>query len=206
MKAVIVIGKNYTFDKMDFADAYVIGVDKGAILCYQNSIPMDMAIGDFDSITQEELAILKEVTQVRILNPIKDETDTKAAILQCKDCDEITILGGISGKRIEHFYANILLLKSFPKVKIKDDNSFIFTTTENVIISKLQYKYVSIFSLDENTFVTLNGFKYPLANYLMIPENPIGISNEILDSQAEISLSSGRVLIILSKNDNKEEV
>ena len=117
MNAVIVIGNNYKVNKDDFKDSYVIGADKGALFCAQNNIKMDIAIGDFDSIKSYEFEKIKSLTKVIKLNPIKDLTDTMEAINLVKNYDTITILGGIQGKRIEHFYANLLILKN------KDKNS-----------------------------------------------------------------------------------
>ena len=60
MKAVLVIGNNYTYDEKDFIDSYVIGVDKGALYCLKNHIKMDLAVGDFDSVNNSEYELIKE--------------------------------------------------------------------------------------------------------------------------------------------------
>lgn len=201
MKAAVVIGKNYTYDPVDFQDRFVVGVDVGSMLCIKNKIPMDIAVGDFDSITKDEYKELLHYCKVKKLNPVKDETDTLEAIDLCKNYDEILILGGITGNRIEHFFANYLLLAEDERIKIKDDNSFIFSCSKNIEIRQEVYKFVSIFSLDDDTKITLKGFKYPLNDYCLKCRNTIGISNEIIDKTANIEISSGRILVILSKDD-----
>jgi len=202
MKAVVVIGNNYSFNKDDFKDSYVIGVDRGALLCLENNIKMNIAVGDFDSISAEALDLLYKETNVIKLNPIKDETDTFEALKYCNGYDEIIILGGITGKRIEHFYANLLLLEQNTKIKIKDDNSLIFTTDKGVIIPKNEYKYISIFSLDDNTNISLQGFKYNLDYYNLKRINSLGVSNEVSDLIGKITLHNGRIIILCSKDDN----
>lgn len=202
MKAVLVIGKNYSFNNDDFLDSYVIGVDKGALLCLNNNVKMDIAIGDFDSISKSELELLYKETEVIKLNPIKDETDTSEALEYCNGYDDITILGGIMGDRIEHFYANLLLLEKNNKIKIKDNNSLIFTTSNDINLKKDVYKYISIFSLEDSTILSLEGFKYNLDSYHMKRLDPLGVSNEVIEAEAKIKIASGRVLIILSKDDN----
>lgn len=202
MKAVLVIGKNYSFNNDDFLDSYVIGVDKGALLCLNNNVKMDIAIGDFDSISNSELELLYKETEVIKLNPIKDETDTSEALEYCNGYDDITILGGIMGDRIEHFYANLLLLEKNNKIKIKDNNSLIFTTSNDINLKKDVYKYISIFSLEDSTILSLEGFKYNLDSYHMKRLDPLGVSNEVIEAEAKIKIASGRVLIILSKDDN----
>lgn len=200
MKAAVIIGKSYHLNQEDIENCFVVGVDKGALFCQENGIPMDIAVGDFDSITEEEFKRLHAARIIR-LNPVKDETDTKEAVLLCRDCEEITILGGIHGKRIEHFYANLLLLEENPKIRLKDDYSLILTTTTGINLSGDKYKFVSVFSLDEDTRITLKGFKYPLSSYPMKRLDPLGVSNEIVEEKAEIVVEQGRALIILSKDD-----
>lgn len=201
MNAVVVIGNNYKVNIEDFKDSYVIGVDKGALFCARNNIPMDIAIGDFDSISADEYSLVAKSTKIIKLNPIKDLTDTMEAINLVKDYQNITILGGISGKRIEHFYANLLILKQYSNVKIKDDSSFIFTASKSLSLDN-SYKFCSIFSLDNDTVISLSGFKYNLSDYHMDINDPLGISNELLKDFGEITINKGRILIILSKNDN----
>ena len=203
MKAVIVIGNNYKFNSDDFKDSYIIGVDKGALFCVLNNIKMDAAIGDFDSITDDQLKLVMDSTNCIKLNPIKDNTDTMEAIQLASNYDEILLLGGITGNRIEHFYANLLLLKKYPKLIIKDNNSIIFTANKSLTLDKTIYKFISIFSLSDNTIISLNGFKYNLNKYKMLEDDSLGISNEIIDNYGNIDIISGRILIILSKNDNE---
>lgn len=201
MKAVVVIGKNYTFQPQDFQDSFVIAVDRGAVLCLKNKIKPNVAIGDFDSVSSQEFKEIQENSHWIGLNPVKDETDTEEALKLCKSYEDILILGGIGGKRIEHFYANILLLMRYPQARIKDNNSLIFTTEEDKLLKKGEYKFISVFSLSEQSVVSLRGFRYPLHEYSLARTDTIGISNEVLEEVAEIVVHSGRIMVILSKDD-----
>ena len=58
---------------------------------------------DFDSIDEDQFDLIKDRTSIKKLNPIKDDTDTFDAVKMLNDYSKITILGGIQGKRIEHF-------------------------------------------------------------------------------------------------------
>ena len=202
MKAVLFIGNNYKLNKNDFIDSYVIGVDKGALFCLNNNIKMDLAVGDFDSVNINDYELIKNTTKVVKLNPIKDDTDTEHALNLVKDYDEILILGGIKGNRIEHFISMLIYLKKFPNLVIKDDYSIIFSSSKDLKIKKdEEYKYISIFSLDNDTFISLKGFKYNLDNYNLKEDNPLGVSNEIIDDYGIISLK-GRIMIIRTRDDN----
>ena len=48
--------------------------------------------------------------------------------------------------------------------------------------------------------ITLKGFYYPLNEYQMQADEGLGISNEIVDEEAEISLGSGRLIVVESKD------
>ena len=205
MKALLVIGNNYTYNENDFKDAYVIGIDKGAKYCLLNNIKMDLALGDFDSVNKDIYNELLKKTKVIKLNPIKDESDTKYAINLVRDYDEIIIVGGISGNRIEHFYANLILLNNYNNLKIIDDNSIIYTKNNDFVILKDEYKFSSFYSLDNSTIISLKGFKYNLCDYKLKMNDPLCLSNEIIDDKAYVSLK-GKLLIIRSKDDSNEVV
>lgn len=202
MKAVLFIGNNYKFNKEDIIDSYVVGVDKGALYCLKNNIKMDVAVGDFDSVSPNDYELIIKATKIVKLNPVKDDTDTEHALKMIKDYDEITILGGIKGNRIEHFISMLIYLKNFPNLRIKDDNSLIYTIDKDQeIIKDNIYKFISLFSLEDDTIVSLRGFKYNLNNYHLKENDPLGVSNEIVDDKAYIELK-GRLIIVKSKDDN----
>ena len=109
MDVCFIIGNNFDLTKYDFTNKIVVGIDRGAYLAFQNNIKLDYAVGDFDSISAQELEELYTYTNVVKLNPIKDDTDTLHALNMFKECDNLIILGGITGKRIDHFVANLKL-------------------------------------------------------------------------------------------------
>jgi len=203
MKAVIILGNIKKINKKLLDNSFIIGADYGAYNAINNDIKLDVAIGDFDSIDDDMLnIIINNSKKVIRLNPIKDETDTKSAISLCSDYDEILILGGIKGKRIEHFYANILELINDKRISIMDDDSLIETHNES-FIPNTNYKYISIFSISPDTIISLKGFKYELNSYHLKENDPLGISNEIIKNPY-IFVESGRILVIYSFDDNEK--
>ena len=205
MKGVIVVGNNLSpaLAKEECAGAFVIGADKGALYCYQNGIAMDVAVGDFDSLGEEEKAkVVSSARRTVTLNPIKDDTDTAHALSLLGGCSEITILGGIQGKRIEHFLAILDLLATDKRVSLKDDNSLIKTYHPGeYFIEKGEYRFFSIFAL-EDACLSLEGFAYPLNNFALKRFNPLGVSNQIKGNEGRLILKSGVVLAICSKSDS----
>ena len=66
-------------------DSYdYIGVDSGALLLMEAKIPMRFAVGDFDSMTEDEFQRLQGACQI-IRHPVqKNETDSELAVSLCK--------------------------------------------------------------------------------------------------------------------------
>lgn len=205
MKGVIVIGNNLSpaLTKAECDGAFVIGADKGALYCYKHGIAMDVAVGDFDSLTEEEKdKVTAFAKRAVILNPIKDDTDTAHALSLLGGCGEVTILGGIQGKRIEHFLAILDLLSADKRVCLKDDDSFIRVYEPgDYRIEKGRYRFFSFFAL-EDALLSLEGFAYPLHDFLLKRFDPLGVSNQIDGEAGRLALKSGKLLLVCSKSDS----
>ena len=93
MKAYLIVGHNIELSNIkDLSSSFVVGVDKGAFIALKKGIKLDLAIGDFDSVNEEEFACLfGSVDNIVKLNPIKDVTDTYEAYKHVREYDEIVI-------------------------------------------------------------------------------------------------------------------
>lgn len=203
MKAALILGNVCNILDEYLKDRVLIGVDKGAYLAYTKGIHLDIAIGDFDSISEAMLeCVYKNSDRVIRLNPVKDLTDTAEAIALCRDYSDILIIGGIEGKRIEHFLANLILLKNDKRISMVDDNSKIETHEESFIPAS-SYKYLSFFSVEKESIITLKGFKYELNSYILKDNDALCISNEIV-TNPEVVIRKGRILAIYSNNDHEK--
>jgi len=201
MKAYLIIGFNINLASYDFSNGVVVGIDKGALIAYKKGIKLDYAIGDFDSISADELKELSNYTNIIKLNPIKDVTDTEYAVMMFKDYDEIYLLGGIGGNRIDHFYANLKLFYKYPNLHLTDDYTHILQCDMNKTFFKDEYTYYSFFALEEVHDLCLEGFKYPLNNYSLSCDSSLGVSNEISSNEAKVTFSKGRLLLIKTKKE-----
>lgn len=186
----------------------IIAVDKGLEISDVLGVKPNYILGDFDSVDKNILSkYQKENINIKELNPEKDLTDTHSAIdlainLKSK---KITILGAI-GTRIDHTMANIHVLKiAIEKnidIKIVDKNNEITLINKTTQIPKDEnYKYISLIPLTtkvEN--VTLKGFKYLLNNATLNIGDSLGISNEQIAENAEISFDKGILIVIKSKD------
>lgn len=201
MRIVIFLGQNAGLANYDLSNSYIIGVDKGALMLSKAGIGMDLAVGDFDSISIDEYnLVLKYAKGVERLNPIKDDTDTEHALkMAYAMSNDITIIGGLNGNRIEHLFANAFLLKDYPFVSMIDDYSSMMVIDRDYVLEKSDYKFISLFPF-EDINISLNGFKYDLNNYKLSALSTLGVSNEIIENKASIKID-GKCLLICSKND-----
>lgn len=201
MEAVLIIGNNIDLASFDFNNKYVVGIDKGALYALECGIKLDLALGDFDSISEDQFDLIKDRTSIKKLNPIKDDTDTFDAVKMLNDYSKITILGGIQGKRIEHFMANINMLKLDNRIEIIDNYSHIFIKNESFILKKDQYKYVSFFAVEDVFGLDLIGFKYNLSNQILSSIDSFCISNELTSNTGVVNFRKGKLLVIKSMAD-----
>lgn len=188
----------------------ILAADSGMDFLYRTGILPDIIVGDFDSVAPEVLEFFREHEQIDIcaLNPQKDDTDTEFAIRESirRGADEITIIGG-TGTRLDHVLGNISLLgiglEEGVSIELLDAYNRIRMINRSIVLKKKeQYgKYLSIVPYAEQVEgVTLKGLKYPLTDYTMGGFNSLGISNEIVGEEASIEFTSGRLLIIESRD------
>lgn len=180
--------------------------DSGMEFFRRNDLTPDIIIGDFDSVNVDTLEYFKKKEDIEWvkLNPMKDDTDTEAAIRLALDkgAENITLLGA-TGSRIDHMLANIELLGIGIEIKIPmqiiDSHNRIRMTDSGMTIRKDEQfgKFVSLipYSMKVDN-VCLTGFKYPLENYCMRKFNSLGISNEITADEAQISFTDGIMVVV----------
>ena len=198
---------NVNLNNFNLSSYYKIGCDRGALNASLSNINLDVAIGDFDSVNDKEFEIIKNNSKELIkLNPIKDKTDVEEALdLALKFSSDITIFGGIQGKRIEHFLSILKLFNKYPNIKIIDDNSIILNKYSSFKFNKddyKDYKYVSFIELSDNMQISLKGFKYNLDNRVLTNDDiSLLISNEMVSDSLEVSINKP-LLIVFSKSDN----
>lgn len=213
MKTLIITGGKIN---KNFAKKYlksnkydiIIAVDKGLETIDYLKLQPQYVLGDFDSVNTKILEKYKKQNiKIIKLNPEKDLTDTHSAIdlaLKFKST-EITILGAI-GTRLDHTIANIHILKQALdkniKAKIVNEKNEIELIDKEIIIKKDDnYKYVSIIPLTTQvTGITIEGMKYIINDYTLSIGDSLGVSNEQIDKDAKISIKTGILVVIKSKD------
>ncbi len=179
-------------------------------LCHAKAmgIKPDYIVGDFDSVPND---LLKEYQSMRI--PVKqfpthkDETDMELGIDLAVElgANDIVMLGGI-GSRFDHTLANahllLRLLKKGVRGRLVNSQNCVEVIDKPFIVYGKPGDIVSTIPLSmEVTGITLTGFAYPLQDRtLTIYDDLLAVSNVLLEKEGTISLQSGYLYVILSKD------
>ncbi len=189
---------------------YLIGVDRAAYwLIIHGHIP-DIAIGDFDSITSRELAVIKQkAKKVKMYPTQKDATDLELAIdlAISRKPKEVVIYGAI-GSRLDHTLVAVHLLENFFKHHIKGilrdrHNEAILVRSRRTIRIVKGYRYLSLLAHTPQAVVTLEHVKYPVIEHAFYRGESLGISNEITGTHASIEVHKGEIIVIRSSDPRR---
>lgn len=185
------------------------GVDRGALYLLDKGINPLLSCGDFDSINTEQRKEVEEKSKYYRVKDSEDLTDADFAlenILELFDSIEEIDIYGATGRRLDHFFGNILLLNNEKynnvKISIIDDNNIIMVAHKgnNIFEKNEGYKYFSIVPIYENTMMTIKNSKYEVENLILTLNRPNATSNEFVNEKAiELEVSSN-VLVIYSKD------
>lgn len=183
-------------------DTFIITADAGYSACTRCGFSPNLLVGDFDS-----QAAPQTDTPTITLNPIKDDTDTADALQQAiKRGFRHIVLFGATGGRLDHTYANLdlcaLAAGQGVELLIVDNHHKIFALKdETVTFAGDKSKYVSVFAVGGPCTLSLDGFFYPLKDYLLTPFCGLGVSNETVEEKATISIKQGTALIFITDKD-----
>ena len=187
----------------------VIAVDFGAHHATKWGWPIDLLIGDLDSLAPAEAAALENAgTRIVTAPRAKDETDLELGLDEALRVEpqEIIICAAL-GARVDHLLANILLLA---RPELANVDVRIVGGAENLrllraaggepaelILDGAQGDLLSLLPLDENVKgVHTNGLVYPLRGESLRFGRARGISNLFATASPSVSLQSGHLLVI----------
>ena len=191
------------------APEVMIAADRGMDFFYRLRKNPDVIIGDFDSARSQSLTYFREQgVQIKELSPMKDDTDTEAALrLAVSMGAESIMLLGAMGSRLDHMLANVGLLgiglaAGVPIVMMNERNKLRMTDCGITIKRSEQHgTYVSLLPYTPKvTHLTLRVFKYPLKDVTLQSFCSLGISNEIVVEEARIEFDGG-ILLVMETRD-----
>ena len=189
-------------------DVYV-GVDGGCLKLLGQGLPLDMAVGDFDSVSETDLNKIKaQAKQVVQSVPEKNDTDLELALKAVFKAhpDAVVSVYGAFGGRLDHFLSNIFLPTDpdlapyMEQIQLVDEqNRLVFRPAgTHEIQPDPTMTYVGFMPVGEG-HLEITGAKYPLhpENYFL---KAMYGSNEFLDQAIQVSLDRGYLVIVYSKD------
>lgn len=189
------------------AASVIIGVDRGALWLMDNGVTPDVAIGDFDSVTATQKRRIHNGVHKYIEHPPeKDVTDLELAseeVIPMRP-SEVRIYGA-TGKRFDHAMGAIHVLQKLASHNIYgvivDNFNKIYIVRRLLVLSgEPGFRYVSVIPIHKNAILSLAGFAYNVSRRTFAVGSTLGISNEIIDDYATITVHSGAILVIQSKD------
>lgn len=192
---------------------YFVGVDRGSLYLIEENWPLDLAVGDFDSLSKIEYAqVSREAKKLQVAQSEKDDTDTQLALaLVFKTFPEakVTIVGATGG-RIDHFLANLWLPLEprfqpyIRRIRLKDQQNTIeyYGPGTHVVPRESGMSYLAYVCLTPVEKLTLKESKYTLTDETVL-ESTSFASNEFVEETAVFSFDSGVVAVIQSKDKLK---
>lgn len=187
----------------------LVAADSGMHFFHRNQILPRLIIGDFDSVEGKVLSFFQEKeVEIHRLNPMKDDTDTEAALraVIARGAKKITILGG-TGSRLDHVLGNVALLgiglSEAVSVVLLDAHNRIRMIQGGLVIKRREQfgTYVSLLPYTRTVeHLYLSGFRYPLTDACLQNFSSLGISNEIIADEGKIEFEAGILLVIESRD------
>lgn len=188
-EADLSFAKNY-LRKIEFD--MVVCADSGLDTAFKLGLPVQYAMGDFDSVSEEILCHYQNAVQDGIKTEFvkypaeKDATDSQIVLewIMERFPSEIYILGA-TGNRLDHFLANLAILRKplsygIPAYLIDSHNKIYLLDHSRVFRrEELFGTYISFLPLTERVVVSLKGFRYELDRKEMTIGESLGVSNEI---------------------------
>jgi thiamine pyrophosphokinase len=182
----------------------VIATDGAAKYALAHSIPLDIIIGDMDSLSKE-LRKIYEAKGTRIIEEADQHSNDFEKALRfilSESLSKNVIVLGIHGKRTDHLLTNFSVMlrftdrfESFVAYDATHRHHFLTTEKNKYSFNLPKEIRISLTPLPEANSVITSGLYYPIAGEQMIFGHREGLSNIISDENASVEIAGGALLI-----------
>jgi thiamine pyrophosphokinase len=185
------------------AGSLVVAADSGAEQALALGLRVDVAVGDFDSITPAALATLERGGgRIERHSVAKDSTDLELALDAAVALGprRILVVGGAGG-RLDHLLGELLLLGAEAYAGVELDallgRATIHVVRRQRLLTGRVGELVSLLALHGPAVgVVAEGFAYPLHGETLLPGSTRGISNVFAAREARVALETGVLLTV----------
>lgn len=204
----IIVANAPTFAAEPFRDLLMqtellIAADGGGNALYAAGISPHLVIGDLDSLTLPTAEAFAAAGTTFLRYPTdKDETDLELALLSAvaRGATQITVLGALGG-RWDQGLANVALL-AMPElhgrsVRLLDAHQEAYLARGETAIPGMRGETVSLLPLGGPArAITTRGLRYPLTHAELHFERSRGVSNQIIEPPAHVTVGEGQLLVV----------
>jgi thiamine pyrophosphokinase len=181
----------------------VVAADSGVEHALALGRDVDLVVGDFDSADPAAVdAAVADGAEVRRYPAEKDQSDLELAVRAARDSGaaQVIVVGG-SGGRLDHLITNVLLLASpeFDDIDVEAllDDTRITVIRHDARLSGAPGDVCSLLAAGGPALgVRTTGLRYPLDHEDLPPGSTRGLSNELSEPVATVSLEQGTLLAV----------
>lgn len=183
--------------------AYVIAADSGIEHAQALGLPIDLAVGDFDSVAPAALHAAEAAGARLERHPAaKDATDLELALQAAlaREPARVHVVGGHGG-RLDHLLANALLLAAAPYADLElvahMGPARVTVVRHQATLLGPPGTLVSLLAVHGPArAVTTEGLLYPLHGEDLLAGSTRGVSNELIADHAVVRLRDGVLLAV----------
>jgi thiamine pyrophosphokinase len=187
-----------------FEDAFIIAADSGLHAALALGVDVDLLIGDLDSADPTAVAEARRAGAAVDVHPAdKDATDLELALEAAADrgSTRVRVIGGSSLDRIDHFIANALLLTADRFAHLTLDwwieDARVTIVRREMTLTGNPNDLVTILATGGPAMgITTTGLKWPLCDEDLTPGSTRGVSNQMVEGSATITVEKGTILVI----------
>jgi thiamine pyrophosphokinase len=189
--------------------ALMVAADSGLDLARRLGVPVDLVVGDFDSVDPAGLAAAVAGGSVLERHPAdKDATDLELALDSVLRLGRspVRVVGGAGWDRLDHLVANVLLVAS-PRYAPLHLRWWVKGAEVTPVHGRLDLvghsgDLVTLLAVGgPATGVTTRGLHWPLVGETLIPGSTRGVSNEFAGDDATVSVESGVLVAIHTRRE-----
>ena len=185
------------------APELVVAADSGLHLADALALPVDVVVGDMDSVDPDRLAGAESAGAAVLRHPAdKDATDLELAldVAVAAAPDRVVVVGSGAG-RLDHLLGVVAVLASDRWGHVEVDawlggalvhvvrGRRTFTGTPGETVSLLAHGGAA-------GGITTTGLRWPLSAGVLDPGSALGVSNELLDDVAAVEVGHGCVVVV----------
>jgi thiamine pyrophosphokinase len=184
----------------------LVAADGGARWLAAQGIVPQLVVGDLDSLDELELERLRASgTRIERHPQAKDASDAELALAAAiaAGAERVTLLGALGGIRLDHELANLMLLvdSTFARIDLRVVRGATLvrgiTGAESLAIDAGLAGIVTLLPVGGDALgVSTDGLRYALEDETLLMGRSRGLSNEVVEVPASVSLRTGSLLVI----------